>query len=104
MRLLRNVKTMFVHGNPIPDLGAHMRDVCEVLREKELEVSRLQGEVEALRAAAPLLTEAEAQDADQKTATTVAPPPIEDSPADDTPQPARPAWGDKAKHWLNRGN
>jgi len=79
-----------------------MRDVHEVLREKELEVSRLQGEVEALRVAAPLLTDAEAQNTDQKTAT--AQPLSEDSQADDTPQPARPAWGDRAKHWLNRGN
>ena len=81
-----------------------MRDVYEVLREKELEVSRLQGEVEALRVAAPLLTDAEAQDADRKTVTAGAQPLIEDSQANDTPQPARPAWGDRAKHWLNRGN
>ncbi len=70
-----------------------MRDVYEVLREKELEVSRLQGEVEALRVAAPLLTNAEAQDADRKTATAGAQPLIEDSQANDTPQPARPGVG-----------
>ena len=34
-----------------------MRDVYEVLRQKELEVSRLEEEVEALRVAAPLLSE-----------------------------------------------
>ena len=34
-----------------------MRDVYEVLRQKELDVSRLQKEVEALRVAAPLLSE-----------------------------------------------
>jgi hypothetical protein len=34
-----------------------MKNVYEVLRQKELEVSRLQKEVEALKAAAPLLSE-----------------------------------------------
>ena len=39
-----------------------MRDVYEVLRQKELEVSRLKQEVEALRIAAPLLSDGEAED------------------------------------------
>ena len=34
-----------------------MKNVYEVLRQKELEISRLQEEVEALRVAAPLLSE-----------------------------------------------
>ena len=34
-----------------------MKDVYEVLRQKELEVSRLQEEVEALRVAVPLLAD-----------------------------------------------
>jgi len=34
-----------------------MKNVHEVLRQKELEVSRLEKEVEALRVAAPLLSE-----------------------------------------------
>jgi asparagine synthetase A len=34
-----------------------MKNVYEVLRQKELEVSRLKEEVEALRVAAPLLSE-----------------------------------------------
>ena len=34
-----------------------MRDVYQVLREKELEVSRVRQEIEALRAAIPLLTD-----------------------------------------------
>lgn len=34
-----------------------MKDVYEVLRQKELEVSRLEQEVEALRVVAPLLSE-----------------------------------------------
>jgi len=36
-----------------------MRDVYQVLREKELEVSRVREEVEALRAAIPLLADGE---------------------------------------------
>jgi hypothetical protein len=36
-----------------------MKNVYEVLRQKELEVSRLKREVEALRLAAPLLSEGE---------------------------------------------
>ena len=37
--------------------GARMRDAYEVLRQKELELSRLQKEVEALRIAAPLVSD-----------------------------------------------
>jgi hypothetical protein len=36
-----------------------MRDVYQVLREKELEAARIRMEIEALRAAAPLLADAE---------------------------------------------
>jgi hypothetical protein len=43
-----------------------MKDVYEVLRQKELEVSRLQKEVDALRVAAPLLKDVETED-DQPT-------------------------------------
>jgi hypothetical protein len=40
-----------------------MKDVYEVLRQKELEVSRLKTEVEALRIAVPLLlSDGEAED------------------------------------------
>ena len=38
-------------------MGACMKNVYEVLRQKELEISRLKKEVEALRVAAPLLSE-----------------------------------------------
>jgi hypothetical protein len=38
-------------------MGACMKNVYEVLRQKELEISRLKNEVEALRVAAPLLSE-----------------------------------------------
>jgi hypothetical protein len=45
-----------------------MRDVYEVLRQKELEKSRLENEVEALRIAAPLLlADGEAEDDHQAT-------------------------------------
>jgi hypothetical protein len=43
-----------------------MRDVYEVLRQKELEVSRLQQEVQALRVAAPLLSEDEKAEKDNE--------------------------------------
>ena len=43
-----------------------MKDVDELLRQKELEVARLPKEVEALHVVAPLLTEAEAEAEDYK--------------------------------------
>jgi len=36
-----------------------MRDVYQVLREKELEITRVRQEIEALRAAIPLLVDGE---------------------------------------------
>jgi hypothetical protein len=39
-----------------------MKNVYEVLRQKELEVSRLKQEIEALRVVAPLLSDGEAKD------------------------------------------
>ena len=44
-----------------------MRDVYEVLRQKEREVSRLKREVEALRVAAPLVSEDDQAKDDQPT-------------------------------------
>jgi hypothetical protein len=81
-----------------------MKDVYEILRQKELEVSKLQKEVDALRVAAPLLSEDnEAEDYNQSTrASAAAQQLIEDLQANDTPQQARSAWGDRAKHWLSR--
>jgi hypothetical protein len=38
-------------------MGARMKNVYEVLRQKELEVLRVEKEVEALRVATPLLSE-----------------------------------------------
>jgi len=86
-----------------------MKNVYEVLRQKELELTRLEKEVEALRIAAPLLSE------DMKEAIAEAPKPtlapsIPQQPiripapaavvAATTP-PARAAggWEDAAKRW-----
>lgn len=92
-----------------------MKNVYEVLRQKELEVSRLETEVEALRVAAPLLSEgvdtendnqlpdrAEAENDNQATSPDSAVRPIEDLETRDTPQQDRAAWGDRAKNWLGR--
>ncbi len=69
-----------------------MRDIYEVLRQKELEVSRLQTEVEALRVAAPLLSEdGEAENDNQPTLLRA---------VNDAPQPDHSGWQDKPKkHW-----
>ena len=67
-----------------------MRDVYEVLRQKELEVSRLKQEVEALRVAAPLLSDGEAED-DQPTLQRA---------VNETPQPDHSGWQDRGRrHW-----
>jgi hypothetical protein len=69
-----------------------MKNVYEVLRQKELEVSRLENEVEALRIAAPLLSEdGEAGNGNQPTLPRA---------VNDTPQPDHSGWQDRAKkHW-----
>jgi hypothetical protein len=66
-----------------------MKNVYEVLRQKELEVSRLEKEVEALRVAAPLLSEdGEAENDHQPTL----------QPAvNDTPLPDHRGWQDRPK-------
>jgi hypothetical protein len=83
-----------------------MKNVYEVLRQKELELSRLEKEVEALRVAAPLLS-------DEKEPLTEAPKPILTASAPPQPvrippvvaaqvanAPARVAgWEDAAKRW-----
>lgn len=85
-----------------------MRNVYEVLRQKELELARLEKEVEALRVAAPLLSEEKeitAEATNNKPTLTTAPTaqqPIRiPQPAMNTaPQPARAAgWDDSAKRW-----
>ena len=43
--------------------GDHMRDLYQVLREKELQIVRVRQEIEALRATIPLLEDDEETDA-----------------------------------------
>jgi hypothetical protein len=81
-----------------------MKDICEILRQKELDVSRLQKEVEALRVAAPLLfADREAEEHNQSNLPgSTAPQPINPQ-AENNPQQAQAsAWGDRAKRWLGR--
>jgi hypothetical protein len=83
-----------------------MKNVYEVLRQKELELTRLEKEVEALRVAAPLLSE-EKEPLMEATKPTLAPagppqpvriPPAVAAPS--APAPARGAgWEDAAKRW-----
>jgi hypothetical protein len=84
-----------------------MKNVYEVLRQKELELARLEKEVEALRVAAPLLSEEKEQvaEASKPALTQVVPPqqPLR-IPAPIAAQagnpPARAAgWEDAAKRW-----
>ncbi len=69
-----------------------MKDVYAVLRQKEIEQSRLENEVEALRVAAPLLSEdGEAENDNQPTLPRA---------VNDTPQPDHSGWRDRDKpHW-----
>ena len=86
-----------------------MKNVYEVLRQKELELTRLEKEVEALRIAAPLLSEekgestAEATVAKSGVAPTTSVPqqPIRvPQPAVASASSARPAgWEETAKRW-----
>ncbi|HUK26734.1 MAG TPA: hypothetical protein VLV49_19310 [Terriglobales bacterium] len=84
-----------------------MRNVYEVLRQKELELTRLEKEVEALRVAAPLLSDDKDAGLDVASskpslAATVPQQPIRiPQPAvNAAPQPARAAgWEDTAKRW-----
>ena len=85
-----------------------MKNVYEVLRQKEMELTRLEKEVEALRLVAPLLSEekemadmgkpalATAVNGPQPTARISVP----SSPSIPPPQPVRAAgWEDTAKRW-----
>jgi asparagine synthetase A len=66
-----------------------MKDAYAVLRQKELEKSRLENEVEALRVVAPILSEdGEAENDNQPTLRRA---------VNDTPQPDHSGWQDKAK-------
>ena len=86
-----------------------MKNVYEVLRQKEMELTRLEKEVEALRLVAPLLSEekeagvemakpalAAAVNGPQPTARI----PIPTTPTIPPPQPVRAAgWEESAKRW-----
>lgn len=85
-----------------------MKNVYEVLRQKEMELTRLEKEVEALRLVAPLLSEEKESVAEitkpalatavngPQTARISVPAP----PAMPVPQPVRAAgWEDTAKRW-----
>jgi hypothetical protein len=82
-----------------------MKNVYEVLRQKELELSRLEKEVEALRVAAPLLSEDKESGNDNKP--TLAPSAAPQQPiripqaaVNAAPQATRAAgWEDTAKRW-----
>jgi hypothetical protein len=85
-----------------------MKNIYEVLRQKELDLARLEKEVEALRLAAPLLTdekELPIEATNNKPALAAAPSsqqPIRiPQPAiNPNPQPARASgWEDTAKRW-----
>ena len=82
-----------------------MKNVYEVLRQKELELTRLEKEVEALRVAAPLLSEEKETlaEAPKPTLTTTQPQPVRIPPvvaAQGGAAPARVAgWEDAAKRW-----
>ena len=81
-----------------------MKNVYEVLRQKELELARLEKEVEALRVAAPLLSEEKEPVAEAKPALASVPAqqPIR-IPAPVAAQavnaPRAAGWEDAAKRW-----
>ncbi len=86
-----------------------MKNVYEVLRQKEMELTRLEKEVEALRLVAPLLSEEKeglSEMAKPALATAVnGPQPttrisVASTPQMPAPQPVRAAgWEDTAKRW-----
>ncbi|MGA3193920.1 MAG: hypothetical protein ABSD39_02860 [Terriglobales bacterium] len=83
-----------------------MKNVYEVLRQKELELTRLEKEVEALRVAAPLLSEEKEQMSEAPKPTLTAAPPQQPLriPAPVAAQAANPparaaGWEDAAKRW-----
>ncbi|HUD68409.1 MAG TPA: hypothetical protein VMQ17_27750 [Candidatus Sulfotelmatobacter sp.] len=93
--------------------GAKMKNVYEVLRQKEMELTRLEKEVEALRLVAPLLSEekeslmselgkpalATAVNGPQSPTARI-PVATASSPAIPAPQPVRAAgWEDTGKRW-----
>jgi hypothetical protein len=89
-----------------PDFAGtqNMKNVYEVLRQKEMELTRLEKEVEALRLVAPLLSEEKENSSESKsalpTAVNASPARIPVPTAVGAPQPVRAAgWEDTAKRW-----
>ncbi|HUJ96126.1 MAG TPA: hypothetical protein VLW84_12720 [Terriglobales bacterium] len=83
-----------------------MKNVYEVLRQKELELAKLEKEVEALRVAAPLLSDEKELMAENKPTLAAAaaapqqPIRIPQAAVGGSAQPARAAgWEDTAKRW-----
>jgi hypothetical protein len=80
-----------------------MRNVYEVLRQKELELAKLEKEVEALRVAAPLLSDdKEVADIGEAKANTPSQPPVRiPQPVAASAQPTARAvgWEDTSKRW-----
>jgi len=86
-----------------------MKNVYEVLRQKEMELTRLEKEVEALRLVAPLLSEEKEMVMDMGKPTLAAAVngpqpaariPMATLPTTPAPQPVRAAgWEDTAKRW-----
>lgn len=82
-----------------------MKNVYEVLRQKELELTRLEKEVEALRVAAPLLSDEKETLAEMPKPgmTAAAPPSARISPVVAAqvmpPQSRAVGWEDAAKRW-----
>jgi hypothetical protein len=83
-----------------------MKNVYEVLRQKELELTRLEKEVEALRVAAPLLSDEKEPltEAPKPTLTATVPQQPIRIPAPVAAQAANPparvaGWEDAAKRW-----
>jgi hypothetical protein len=71
--------------------GLRMKDVYEVLRQKELEKSRLENEIKALRVVAPILSEDGEAEADHQ--------PTLQRAVNDTPQPDHSGWQDRGKRY-----
>ena len=82
-----------------------MKNVYEVLRQKELELTRLEKEVEALRIAAPLLSEEKelAEAAKPSLAASASPQPVRIPQAVNAqaanPQARGAGWEEAAKRW-----
>ena len=91
-----------------PTQGAQdMKNVYEVLRQKEVELARLEKEVEALRLVAPLLSPDDGKELGLEspkptlaTQTTQQPIRIPQAAVNQNPQPSRAAgWEETAKRW-----